>query len=55
MKCSFGHAGCQKTEAKNEIFHMKIGQNLKFLDTWELYTSKESLEHLQYKFKKKKV
>ena len=54
MKCSFGHAGCQKTVAKNEIFHMKIGQNLKFLDTWELYTSKESLEHLEYKFKKKK-
>ena len=41
--------------AKNEIFHVKIGQNLKFLDTRELYTSKESLEHVQYKFKKKKV
>ena len=40
--------------AKNEIFHVKIGQNLKFLDTWELYTSKESLEHVEYKFKKKK-
>ena len=40
--------------AKNEIFHVKIGQNLKFLDTWELYTSKESLEHVQYKFKKRK-
>ena len=40
--------------AKNEIFHVKIGQNLKFFDTWELYTSKESLEHVQYKFKKKK-
>ena len=54
MKCSFGHAGCQKTVAKNEIFHMIIGQNLKFVDTWELYTSKESLEHVEYKFKKKK-
>ena len=54
MNCSFGHAGCQKTMAKNEIFHVKIGQNLKFLDTWELYTSKESLEHVKYKFKKKK-
>ena len=40
--------------AKNEIFHVKIGQNLKFLDTWELYTSKESLEYVEYKFKKKK-
>ena len=40
--------------AKNEIFHMKIGQNLKFLDTWDLYTSKESLEYVEYKFKKKK-
>ena len=27
---------------------------LKIFDTWELYTSKESLEHVQYKFKKKK-
>ena len=54
MNCSFCHAGCRKTVAKNEIFHVKIGQNLKFLDTWELYTSKESLEHVQYKFKKKK-
>ena len=26
----------------------------KFFDTWELYTSKESLEHVQYKFKEKK-
>ena len=40
--------------AKNENFHAKICQNLKFFDTWELYTSKESLEHVQYKFKKKK-
>ena len=40
--------------AKNESFHAKISQNLKFFDTWELYTSKESLEHVQYKFKKKK-
>ena len=40
--------------AKNEIFHVKIGQNLKFLDTWELYTSKESLERVEYKFKRKK-
>ena len=39
---------------KNENFHAKIYQNLKFFDTWELYTSKESLEHEQYKFKKKK-
>ena len=39
---------------KNENFHAKICQNLKFFDTWELYTSKESLEHVQYKFKKKK-
>ena len=54
MNCSFCHAGCRKRVVKNEIFHMKIGQNLKFLDTWELYTSKESLEHVQYKFKKKK-
>ena len=53
MNCSFGHAGCQKTMAKNEIFHVKIGQNLKFLDTWELYTSKESLEHTPHlKWKK---
>ena len=27
---------------------------LKIFDTWELYTSKESLEHVQYKFKEKK-
>ena len=54
MNCSFCHAGCRKTVAKNEIFHVKIGQNLKFFDTWELYTSKESLEHVQYKFKKEK-
>ena len=39
---------------KNENFHAKICQNSKFFDTWELYTSKESLEHVQYKFKKKK-
>ena len=25
-----------------------------FFYTWELYTSKKSLEHVQYKFKKKK-
>ena len=39
---------------KNENFHAKICQNLKFFDTWELYTSKESLKHVQNKFKKKK-
>ena len=54
MSCSFGQSGCQKTMAKNENFHAKICQNWKFFDTWELYTSKESLEHVQYKFKKKK-
>ena len=54
MSCSFGQSGYQKTMAKNENFHAKICQNLKFFDTWELYTSKESLEHVQYKFKKKK-
>ena len=54
MNCSFGHAGCWKAVAKNEILYEKIGQNLKFLDTWELYTSKECLEHVQCKFKKKK-
>ena len=36
------------------IKRFTVGQNLKFLDTWEFYTSKESLEHVQYKFKKKK-
>ena len=40
--------------AKNKNFHAKICQNLNFFDTRELYTSKESLEHVQYKFKKKK-
>ena len=54
MNCSFGHAGCQKTKAKNDIFHLKIGQNLKFLGTWELYTSKGSLKHVQYKIQKRK-
>ena len=54
MSCSFGKSGCQKTMVKNENFHAKICQNSKFFDTWELYTSKESLEHVQYKFKKKK-
>ena len=54
MSCSFGQSGYQKTMVKNENFHAKICQNLKFFDTWELYTSKESLEHVQYKFKKKK-
>ena len=54
MSCSFGKSGCQKTMVKNENFHAKICQNSKFFDTWELYTSKESLKHVQYKFKKKK-
>ena len=54
MSCSFGQSSCRKTMAKNENFHAKICQNLKFFDTWELYTSKESLEHVQYKFKEKK-
>ena len=54
MNCSFGHAGCQKTMAKNEILYAKIGQNLKILDTCELYTSKKSLEHVECKLKKKK-
>ena len=54
MNCSFGHAGCQKTMVKNETFLAKMGENLNFFDTWELYTSKESLEHVQYKFKEKK-
>ena len=39
---------------KNENFHAKICQNLNFFDIQELYTSKESLEQLQYKFKKRK-
>ena len=54
MSYSFGQAGCRKTMVKNENFHAKICQNLKFFDIWELYTSKESLEHVQYKFKKRK-
>ena len=54
MSYSFGQAGCGKTMVKNENFHAKICQNLKFFGIWELYTSKESLEHVQYKFKKKK-
>ena len=54
MSCSFGQSGCQKTMVKNENFHAKICQNLKFFDIWELYTSKESLEHVKYKFKKRK-
>ena len=54
MNCSFGHAVCWKVVAKNEILYAKIGQDLKFLDTWELYTSKEHIEHVQCKFKKKK-
>ena len=49
MSCSFDHGGCRKTMEKNEIFHWKMGQNSKFLDA-----SKESLEHVQYKFKMKK-
>ena len=38
----------------HEKFLAKMGQNLEFFGTWELYTSEESLEHVQYKFKKKK-
>ena len=33
---------------------MNIGQNIKFSDPWELYTSKESLENVQFKFITKK-
>ena len=40
--------------AKNEILHAKIGWNLDFLYTLELHISKESLECVQCKFKKKK-
>ena len=41
--------------AENEKFHAKkYVKNLKFFDIWELYTSKESLEHVQYKFNEKK-
>ena len=36
--------------AKIEILYAKIGQNSKFLDTWELYTSKKCLEYVQCKF-----
>ena len=38
MNCSFVHACCGKTVAENEIFHVNIGQNIKFSDPWELYT-----------------
>ena len=54
MNCSFVHACCGKTVAENEIFHVNIGQNIKFSDPWELYTSKESLENVQFKFITKK-
>ena len=39
---------------KMKIFMQKYVKMKFFFDTWELYTSKESLEHVQYKFKKKK-
>ena len=50
----FCHSSCRSMIAKNENFQAKIGQNLKILDTWELYTSKESLENVQFKFITKK-
>ena len=54
MNCTFGHAGCWKTMAKKDILYANIDQSCKILDIWELYTSKESLECLLCKFKKKK-
>ena len=43
-----------KRQRRKMKFYMQKSQNLKYLDTLELYTSKERLQHVQCKFKKKK-
>ena len=43
-----------KRQRRKMKFYMQKSQNLKYLDTLELYTSKKSLQHVQCKFKKEK-